>query len=319
MLFLVIVLGTATQATADVLSDCLLNEIRNAPLDTTVGEVQAKCAQQVSKPSAISRTQPGVVEERLALEKAIEKRPWVITPHKPNYILGYTKNSNVNTEPFTGDVDVDSLREEELKFQLSFKFPLWYGLFGGNGDLYAAYTNQSWWQAYSSDISQPFREVNHEPEIFVRFTNKFDLFGMRIPVFDLGLVHQSNGRGEPLSRSWNRLYANFLIERGNFAMSLKPWVILGESKDNPDIEDFMGYGEIRFAYRWQKNVIGGMLRNNLKTDENRSGIELSWSYPVTDHLRLYTQYYYGYGESLLDYNSRTNRIGIGVALNDYVR
>ena len=102
-------------------------------------------------------------------------------------------------------------------------------------------------------------------------------------------------------------------------MSVKPWLILGESADNPDIEDFMGHGEIRAAFRWRKNVFSGMLRNNFRGSDNRNGLELSWNHPLTDHLRLYAQYYNGYGESLIDYNASTNRFGIGVALNDYLR
>ena len=301
------------------IDDCLLDEIRNSSSDTTIGEVRALCEMQVRNGPSTPEVKPGVVDERLELEKSIEKRPWVMTAHKSNYILGYTHNSNLNTAPFSDDIDLDGIKDEELKFQISLKFPLWYGLFGEQGDLYAAYTNQSWWQMYSDDISQPFREVNHEPEAFIRFTSNYSVFGLRVPVYDIGLVHQSNGRADPLSRSWNRLYANFVLERNNFAMSVKPWLILGESKDNPDIDDFMGHGEIRAAFRWRKNVIGGMLRNNLSGSENRSGFELSWSHPLTDHLRLYAQYYTGYGESLIDYDARVDRIGVGVALNDYLR
>lgn len=35
-------------------------------------------------------------------------------------------------------------------------------------------------------------------------------------------------------------------------------------------------------------------------------------------MRVYAQWYYGYGESLLDYDRRVNRFGIGIALNDYL-
>ena len=54
---------------------------------------------------------------------------------------------------------------------------------------------------------------------------------------------------------------------------------------------------------------------------DEGALELSWSFPVFDYpyLKGYLQYFYGYGESLIDYNARTNRFGIGVALNDYLQ
>ncbi|WP_176491915.1 phospholipase A, partial [Salmonella enterica] len=46
------------------------------------------------------------------------------------------------------------------------------------------------------------------------------------------------------------------------------------------------------------------------------GAEVGLSYPVTKHVRLYTQVYSGYGESLIDYNFNQTRVGVGVMLND---
>ncbi len=43
-----------------------------------------------------------------------------------------------------------------------------------------------------------------------------------------------------------------------------------------------------------------------------------WSLPLWQQLRLYLIYFDGYGESLLDYDHRSKRIGIGIGLNDYL-
>ena len=45
-------------------------------------------------------------------------------------------------------------------------------------------------------------------------------------------------------------------------------------------------------------------------------VELNYSYPIWGGLRLYLQYFNGYGDGLIYYNEHTNRIGIGIALND---
>jgi phospholipase A1 len=194
-------------------------------------------------------------------------------------------------------------------------------MFRGNADLFYAYTQRSFWQLYHKALSSPFRETNHEPELFVKFDTDFSVLGLKNRLFLIGLNHQSNGRGGVLSRSWNRIYAEFIAERGNFVIALKPWYRIpedAEDDDNPEIEKYMGYGELLGAYRLNGHVFSFMFRNNLRGDHNRGAVQFGWSYPITHNVRVYVQYFNGYGESLVDYNDNANRIGIGVMLFDWI-
>ena len=93
---------------------------------------------------------------------------------------------------------------------------LWEDILGTNMDLWAAYTQLSFWQVYNTEFSSPFRETNYEPEILLNYRTDTDLWGLRSRFIQVGLNHQSNGRGRPLSRSWNRFMANFGFERDDF-------------------------------------------------------------------------------------------------------
>jgi len=259
----------------------------------------------------------------LRLDRQNVLAPFTLMAHKPNYILVATYNSSgYNPDPYREQYKNPSLEldDTEAQFQVSIKTPLAIGLFD-TFDIYAAYTNRSFWQVYNDDISSPFRETNHEPEIWAQFNPNWEFHGFTNTANMVGFVHQSNGQGGNLSRSWNRIYANFVVEKDNLALAFKPWYrIPDDDDDNPDIKDYMGNYELRGAYKWGKNVFSVMSRNNLQSGFSKGAVELSWSFPLWSYpyMKGYIQYFNGYGESLIDYNQYTNQIGIGFALTDWL-
>lgn len=270
-----------------------------------------------------------VVSARLQDELKIGDNPFAITPHKPNYVLPFTYNHLPNEAPFAEREG--TLNPYEMKFQLSLKFPVIQDLLFKDDRLFFAYTGLSFWQAYNSKFSSPFRETNHEPEVFLLIPRNWQLFGWRNQVIVLGFNHQSNGQTGTLSRSWNRLYANFIFERNRVVVSVKPWYRIPESKkkdindssgdDNPDIEDFLGRGEVRVLFKKNANTYSIMLRNNLKSS-NRGAVQFNWSFPIGKsfghQMKGFVQYFNGYGESLIDYDASVNRFSVGIAMNDWL-
>jgi phospholipase A1 len=327
-LALSLAIATECSASADLDQACVMRLAETADETMTLRQLRIRCAadsDQARSGETKTATQ-GRVEQRLSAEREAAARPFSILAHRPNYFLAAAYNhEGWNPEPFqqaSGDPDFD-FDDVESQFQISLKVPLAIGLFGDRMDLYGAYTNRSFWQMYNSDYSEPFRETNHEPEVWAQFGNDWNIWGMTNSVNSVGWVHQSNGRSGGLSRSWNRLYAAFLLERGNWAFALKPWVWISKDKqssDNPDIDDYLGHGEVRLVYGQQGHVFSAMLRNQLESGFDRGAVELSWSFPVFSYpfLKGYVQYFHGYGESLIDYDQKVNRLGIGISVTDWL-
>jgi len=306
-----------------VLTQCIQEMTVNSANSATVGEIKQACYEKTGMDTNIEADvsndakEQTLVERRLEAEKPAFDNQFLISIHKPNYILFLAQNKDTNEEPFAQQFPDDdtSLDNTEVKFQISAKFPLVRKVFG-KGVLYFAYTNRSFWQLYNEN-SAPFRETNHEPEIFLTLPTAWELAGFKNSLVNLGLVHQSNGRAGYLSRSWNRIYADFIIEKGNGVLSFKPWYLLEEDGDNPDIQFFMGNFELSGVYKLRRHSLGFMWRNNLKSD-NRGAVQLDWIFPLTSLFSGYVQYFNGYGESMIDYNYDQESIGIGFALSGWL-
>jgi phospholipase A1 len=183
-------------------------------------------------------------------------------------------------------------------------------------DLWFGYTQQSFWQAYSKHASSPFRETNYQPEVMLVAPLDFNLLGLRARFVNIGFVHQSNGQTATLSRSWNRLYLQTGWERGNFSLLTRVWTRTDEDDfpdDNPDILDYMGHGDIMATWRKNGHQLSMMARRNF--DTGRGAVQLGWAFPVVSRLKGYVQVFSGYGQSLIDYNSYQNTVGVGVLLD----
>ena len=275
------------------------------------------------EPAQASDLVPSALEDRIRGEMATTESGRMILAHRPTYVLPLTYSFNPNDPPDVPEgEDPIEYDDVEIKFQFSLKARVIDSLFGDQGALYVAYTQLSLWQAYNFEDSSPFRDTNYEPELFLTFDTDFNVLGLRHRLLTLGAVHQSNGRGsEQLSRSWNRLYASFLFNRGNFVLAVKPWYRIPENEEddnNPDIEDYLGYGDLKMAYVWRGMELATLLRYNFDFDESRGAVQLDWTFPLVKEIRGYVQYWNGYGECLLDYDHRDERIGIGFLLGDWL-
>ncbi|MGF1759516.1 phospholipase A [Photobacterium sagamiensis] len=249
-----------------------------------------------------------------------EQKLFRLSPHEPSYILPAAYNSKPNEDIWQQIKPGSEIDEMEVKFQISAKIKFWDDLYKDNWDLWFGYTQTAWWQLYNADASAPFRETNYSPEIFASYYSNINILGFTLLETDIGFRHQSNGRAELLSRSWNRIYANFQLEKGNFLLWLQPWYRIPEDADdddNPDIHKYMGYGNFRLIYKNEGHLYSILLRNNLASD-NKGAVELSWAFPLYDTVKIYLQYYNGYGESLIDYDHDVNRISLGILLYDWI-
>jgi len=310
---------------------CLLEQLATATDTTTIGELKAVC-QILHAPEQTTDVETVVAElpqvqsssalaQRIQLERQ-ESNPFSLLPHKPNYIILSNNMGSLNDRPFNEALPNKNIHLQpwETKFQISFKVPVARDLFN-KADLFIAYTNRSFFQQFNKEDSAPFRDSNHEPEAWLSFKNDAKILGFQNRVIRTGFSHQSNGQSGALSRSWNRVYVDFLFERDNWYFSLKPWWRVPESDnsdDNPDIDDYLGNFELGGLYKHNQHNFNFLIRNNLQSSDNHGAVELGWSFPVSKNVRGYVQWFNGYGESLLDYNAHTNSLGFGVKLTDWL-
>jgi phospholipase A1 len=262
-------------------------------------------------------------EMRNDYESLLEKR-YILLPHKGTYLLPISYNNNPNHDLFKGLEESSENKRRgkfnknlEAEFQISFLILTNKNIFGTNFNTFIGYTHLSFWQIYNEEWSRPFRETNYTPEFFARyiFDEPPSILGAKLVAYDFGVVHQSNGQVQELSRSWNRLFVRAGILSGNTILNISLWHRLKESiedDENRNIYQFKGYGEIDLIYRFNRENIQLKLIPGTK---HLSG-ELAISTPWKEGLRFYTKISHGYGLSLQDYNHKNRKFAFGIILSD---
>ena len=270
--------------------------------------------------------QGSLLDSRWELAKDSKLGIFNLRAYKPVYLLPAFWTSDVNATPASSNPDntvttpraLDSL---EAKFQLSFKTKAVENLFGSNGDIWMGYTQSSRWQVYNGDESRPFRETNYEPEVLAVFRTGYRLpGGWRGRMVGAGINHQSNGSGDPLSRSWNRVIFNVGFDREDWALMVRPWLRIsdGNEDDNPDMEDYMGRGDVTLTHLRGGHEFSLMARHTLRGgDRSRGALQFDWGFPIHRNFRGHLQVFDGYGESLIDYNHKATYVGLGISLLEW--
>ena len=302
-------------------------ELEKSPPESLKDKVVQKVS-DLNLIGAAPKFDPNVslLDRRWELSEESKLGVWNIRAYQPVYLLPVFWTSDKNEYPESPNpnntvTDKQNLTSSEAKFQISLKTKAWENIFGNNGDLWLGYTQSSRWQVYNSEESRPFREINYEPEASLMFRTNYELLGLNARLLGVTLNHQSNGRSDPLSRSWNRVIFNLGFEKDNFALMLRPWYRIEEDvKDdnNPDIKDYIGRGDLTAFYRHKENDFSLMLRHSLKGgDKSHGAVQFDWAFPIKGKLRGHLQLFEGYGESLIDYNHRATYVGLGVSLMNW--
>ena len=248
-------------------------------------------------------------------------------------------SSSVNRQPMSdadGNSATDSTpyRRTENRIQLSVRTKIAQGMLTQGhptrkDSLWFGYTQQSYWQLFSPDISRPFRTTDHEPEVMYVYPTDAQLpFGWRWRYSGAGLVHQSNGQSNPLSRSWNQVYLMTGMELDNrWNLRARIWKRLPENRssdDNPGISDYVGRGEVQLFWNLDKDhTLGATVRHALSST-GRGSARLEWLQTLgtglgggKSNLRLHTQLFSGYGDSMIDYNRQRTVFSLGLSLVDF--
>jgi len=201
----------------------------------------------------------------------------------------------------------------DATFQISVRQRLTKSILPFKTFAYMTYTQKSFWDVYAE--SSPFRDTNYNPGIGlgkVLFYKNRLVGGIFVQI-----KHESNGRDGDDSRSWNYLSTSlkyYLNARINIAGEF--WIPVVDGKENKDLIDYKGLGNISANYVSNKHRWWLSLEVNPRKGFGNINTTASVSFKISESSNqyLFARYYNGYCESLLDYDKFTTNIRFGICI-----
>ncbi len=298
------------------------NPLENSPVTGTVATGPV-----IDAGAGQGRKDPALPDNIVAATGAsVSEGPRVSTPERLAAAPTAFENFRSAISPYDPIYfDLGNKGGRNARYQVSFK----YRLFSPNDpanpefidNFYFGYTQTALWDLDSD--SNPFVDTSFKPSLFWR---KDALWQSPQKNWFVGLAsgveHESNGKKDDESRSLNFAYVqpefNYRFDGGStltFAPRVKAYF---EKSENPDYPDYAGY--VDWKLRWAQDnglVLTGLYRHG-KGGHNTSQLEAAWPLRRT-FLNMngyfHVQYFRGYGQTLLDYNRKSDgQIRIGIAL-----
>lgn len=249
------------------------------------------------------------------LEVAPRQQPRLLSFYERNYFaIGFAKDT-------------------AAKFQLSLKYDLWPNR--TRHRVYFAYTQLALWEIYAR--SAPFARQDFNPGLVYFYTHRAGdsaRSGMIVCDFQqqrFGVDHRSNGESGEASRSLNRLFSSSIA--GCYAPNgaklegrIDLWPPFFFDQENPNIEDYVGYAELRLSIASADAADYGVFGLQLRIRKGASNelsrgclvAEATWQPPRAWHLTpyLFAQWFSGYAETLQTYDRATSGLRAGFGVSD---
>lgn len=299
------------------------------------GEILITLADQVSNRLMLVKRDVAETKEQIvaqtnhtSAEMELDKQSDPKEEEHPKVFVPESKENRTITahEPLYFIIGSNDERDYDARFQLSFKYrPFDPGARVAQfipyaSNLYFAYTQTSIWDLGAE--SSPFKDTSYRPSLYYHWTESGK--GLNPSSWKFGVEHESNGRDGDESRSLNIAFVqpHWTIDfaEGRKLTFMPRFLTYMDKSENNDIHHYRGYVEWLARYgREDAAILTAMYRQGTK---NYAQGQLDLSYPISDKIFgrtgtfLHFQLLGGYGETLIDYNRRSDtqlRIGISLA------
>ncbi|MEM6320401.1 MAG: phospholipase A [Bacteroidota bacterium] len=179
--------------------------------------------------------------------------------------------------------------------------------------LFFTYQQLSFWDFYKE--SAPFRETNYNPGLGLGKLIRKD--GQTKGVLFLEIEHESNGRDEENSRSWNSvtLEGQWLLSP-SWQLEAAAWAPFSvEEETTGDLLDYRGYFSVGTTWKMSPRWFMDAEVHPAFTDGIRGNVQvgLYFKYIRKENRYLYLQFFNGYAEDLIDFQANRTRLRVGIA------